>query len=199
MGEPRIAFEGRGFEIVLELAARRAPRTAAYFLALVEAGAYDGTTIYRSTSLGDPEGPRLVQGGPLGAVLSPQAGAPRPAPPRFPLLPDFETTTESGLTHVAGTLSLARDLFDTGHAISEFFLCLGAFPALDAGGRSEPDERGFPAFGSVVEGLDHVAAIATRETGGEAAIARLQGEILTHPVSIRRAAVLSRSATDLDR
>ena len=63
---------------------------------------------------GAPTGPRLVQGGPLARLFAPEGEILGPEPRRFDLLPDFETTADSGLRHTQGTVSLARDLLDTG-------------------------------------------------------------------------------------
>lgn len=103
-----VRLELEGGEVLLEVFEERAPKAAGYFLRLVDAGAYDGTTIYRSTRLGSANGPRLVQGGPLGSVLAPSPDRPAELGARAELLPDFETTNDSGLLHDTGTLSLAR-------------------------------------------------------------------------------------------
>ncbi len=176
-------------EVVVEVLEDAAPRAAGFFLDHVEKGTYDGCRIYRSTQLGVAEGPRLLQGGPLASVLAPSAepaAAPVVEPPAIEL---FETTEESGLRHLTGTLSLARDLLGTGDAIAEWFICLGAFPQLDAGGRSEPDARGFPALGHTTAGLDILGAFARRPTDGRTPVDRLRGEILSEPIPILRAFV----------
>ena len=64
---------------------------------------------------------------------------------------------------------------------------LGDFPQLDFGGRSQPDELGFPAFGEVVIGLDIAEKIAESETAGEVRIGMLEGQILTRAVAITAA------------
>ena len=189
MRDASVVIETSAGEIAVDVFAQTAPRTSSYFLGLVSDGAYDGSTLYRSTTLGVENGPRLVQGGPLARVFAPGGPVVGPAPKRFDLLPDFETTADTGLRHTAGTLSLARDLASTGHAIPEFFVCLGDFPQLDAGGRSEPDERGFPAFGQVTRGLALVEDIAGRATGGSSSIERLEGEVLSSQVRIPRIAL----------
>lgn len=182
----QVVLDTTAGEIALEVLEGLAPQTAAYFLRHVDAGAYDGMSFYRSTTLGVSDGPKLIQGGMLGDVLTTSApGSGRQGRPE--LLHDIETTEQTGLTHQRGTVSLARDLFGTGFALPEFFLCLGAFPQLDLGGRTEPDDRGFPAFGEVIRGLDHVEHIARMETRGATPVAHLAGEILTTPVEIRRA------------
>ena len=68
-----------------------------------------------------------------------------------------ETTKETGLKHLDGTLSMAR--MEPGTASTEFFICIGDQPELDFGGRRNPDGQGFAAFGKVVEGMDVVRKI----------------------------------------
>ena len=106
---------------MIDVFASRAPRTANYFQGLVSNGAYDGSTFYRSTTLGVPDGPRLVQGGPLARLFAPDGPVDPPKPKRLDLLPEFETIADTGLRHAAGIFSMARDLFDTGRVIPEFF------------------------------------------------------------------------------
>ena len=107
--------------------------------------------------------------------------------PAVDMLETVASTSATGLAHVRGTVSLARDLFSTGHVLPELFICLDDYPELDAGGRTEPDALGFPAFGSVTTGLHVVASIAAMETNGASAVERLAGEVLTKPIAILRA------------
>lgn len=186
MSDHTVVIEIESGEIVLDVFQNRAPQAANYFLGLVARGAYDGSTFYRSTTLGITDGPRLVQAGPLGGVLAPDDSAATSTTKRPELLPSFESTVDSGLAHTSGTLSMARDLLDTGQVIPEFFLCLGPFPQLDAGGRHEPDERGFPAIGRIVRGLNLVEDIASSATGGRTPVPMLDGEILSKQVRIHR-------------
>ncbi len=170
-------------DIVITVHATAAPTAAAYVLGLLDAGVYDGTSFYRTTRLGSDSREPLIQGGPLAPFLT---GA-TTEPPTLAMLEDFEPTTSTGLAHVQGIVSLGRDLPATGHVIPDLFVCLDAYPELDVDGRTEPDTRGFPAFGTVAAGLEVVVAIAERETGGANPYALLEGEILTHPVTINRA------------
>ena len=71
---------------------------------------------------------------------------------------------------------MARDGPDT--ATSDFFICLGAQPELDFGGKRNPDGQGFAAFGHVVRGLDVVRAIQKSPA---------EGQSLKPPVKILRA------------
>ena len=102
-------------------------------------------------------------------------------------LPEFDTTDDSGITHGNGTVSLARNILASGDGIPEFFICTGDSPVFDVNGRTEPDTRGFPAFGKVIEGMDVVEKIAARETDGISKTDAVKGQILTAPVPIEKA------------
>ena len=69
----------------------------------------------------------------------------------------LERTSKTGLRHVDGTISMARDGPET--ATSEFFICIGDQPELDFGGRRNPDGQGFAAFGRVTAGMEVVRRI----------------------------------------
>ncbi len=147
---PRVAMETRFGTIVVALDSQRAPGTTANFLRYVEAGLYDGATFYRTVTLDNqPDNDVLIeviQGG-LGPDDDERAFEPIA----------MESTLETGLLHLDGTLSMARD--DPDSASSEFFICIGDQPELDRGGRRNPDGFGFAAFGRVVTGMDVVRAI----------------------------------------
>ena len=66
-----------------------------------------------------------------------------------------ETTGMTGLRHRRGTVSLAR--FAPGAVYHSLFVCMRDEPGLDEGGSRQPDGQGFAAFGSVVEGFEHLA------------------------------------------
>jgi len=83
---------------------------------------------------------------------------------RFPAIP-LERTSDTGLHHVNGTVSMARVGPDTG--TYEFFICVGDQPALDFGGARNPDGQGFAAFGQVVRGLDVVRQIQQAPADGQ--------------------------------
>jgi peptidyl-prolyl cis-trans isomerase A (cyclophilin A) len=69
----------------------------------------------------------------------------------------LERTSLTGLSHVDGAISMARDGADT--ATTSFFLCIGDQKELDFGGKRNPDGQGFAAFGRVVRGMDVVRKI----------------------------------------
>ncbi|MBH9552653.1 peptidylprolyl isomerase [Inhella gelatinilytica] len=146
-----------------------APLTVANFLAYVEAKALDGASVYRIvTRKNQPAGPPQIE------VVQWGINAP---PGRRPLRPPVahESTQQTGLRHLDGTLSMAR--LAVGSASSEFFICVGDQPELDYGGRRQPDGQGFAAFGRVVQGMEVVRALHAR--GGAE-------QFLPQPLLVRR-------------
>jgi peptidyl-prolyl cis-trans isomerase A (cyclophilin A) len=84
-----------------------------------------------------------------------QGGADDKRPGYAPIA--LERTSVTGVRHVQGAISMARDGPDT--ATSEFFICVGDQRELDFGGRRNPDGQGFAAFGKVIGGMDVVRRI----------------------------------------
>ena len=170
--------------IELELYPDRAPLTVANFLSYVDAGYYNGAQFYRVVRMDNqPRSPvkiEVIQGG-LGVASYEDD--------REPELPPVahETTDQTGLRHVDGTLSMAR--LAPGSATSEFFICIGEQPSLDFGGDRNPDGQGFAAFGQVTSGMDVVRAI--QQLGSEAQVpqerAAIRGQVLDKPVIIELA------------
>jgi len=169
----RLRTDRGAIELLVDTA--RAPRTAANFLRYVEAGRYDRGAFHRTVRPDNQPGQavkiEVVQAGPA-------AGRPDFEPIAL------ERTSVTGLRHRDGTLSMARDGPDT--ATSDFFICIGDQPALDFGGRRNPDGQGFAAFGRVVRGMDVVRAIQA---------APADGQHLAPPVRILSAEVLPAEAT----
>ena len=156
--------------IVIDLRADAAPLTTGNFLRYVDLKRYDGSKIYRTVRVkGYPE---------LGVV---QGGA-RFIPDK-PIKPvAHEPTSQTGLRHKDGTVSLARGAPGTG--TSDFFICLGDTPAFDADPSAPGDNLGFAAFGQVVEGMDIVRRIHAMPTSDKAEVASMRGEMLEPPVPI---------------
>lgn len=137
----RVILETSAGSILVETDPR-APITAANFLRYVDEGRFNGTDFYRGMVLGTGTG--VVQGGTANApdrILPPIA---------------HEPTSQTGLRHVDGALSMAR--FDPGTADGDFFIIVGNLPGFDAG-RAAPGDPGFAVFGRVIEGMDVVRAI----------------------------------------
>ncbi len=145
---PRIVIYTPMGEIEAELDTLAAPLTALHFLQLVEDARLDGGSFYRVVRLDNqPQSPvkiEVIQGGLRGGAA------------KIPSIA-HETTAQSGLTHLRGTLSMARA--EVGSASSEFFICVEDTPSLDFGGARNPDGQGFAAFGSVVKGMELVEQI----------------------------------------
>ncbi len=144
-------------DIFAELYEDKAPVTAGNFLRYVEDHAYDGaSTFYRVVRPDNqPDSPvkiEVIQGGLRKADGSPAQDYGRIA---------HETTRETGLRHLDGTLSMAR--MEPGSATSEFFICIGPQEELDYYGRRNPDRQGFAAFGRVTEGMEIVRKIQQGE------------------------------------
>src|ERR1019366_6769175 len=53
----------------------------------------------------------------------------------------FESTTQTGIRHRDGTVSMARDTAPN-TATTNFFICIGDQPSLDDGGHRSADHRG---------------------------------------------------------
>jgi peptidyl-prolyl cis-trans isomerase A (cyclophilin A) len=158
--------------IVIALYPDRAPITVANFLAYADKGLMKGGTFYRTVSPKNDNNPatiNVIQGGlgDEGERLPPIA---------------HETTKVTGIRHTDGVISMARD--GPGSATSEFFICLGANPALDYGGARNKDGQGFAAFGEVVQGLDVVRAIHSAPTITRSDDPYMKGQMIEKPVKI---------------
>lgn len=160
--------------VEVELYADKAPVTVANFLKYVAAGRYAGGQFHRTVTLHPDNQPNKKV-----KIEVIQAGVnPAYAEKNFPPIP-LERTRDTGLKHLDGTISMARDGPDT--ATSDFFVCIGDQPELDFAGRRNSDGQGFAAFGRVSRGLDIVKKIQT---------AAAAGQKLTPPILIERIEVL---------
>lgn len=144
-------------DIIIELYADKAPITTANFLQYVDSEKLNGAAcFYRVVRPNNqPNNPikiEVIQGGFATDSLI----------EKKQLLPiQHESTKETGILHLNGTISMAR--LDPGTASSEFFICIGDQPELDFGGKRNPDGQGFAAFGRVIEGMDVVRKIQQLE------------------------------------
>ncbi|HUF47537.1 MAG TPA: FAD:protein FMN transferase [Vicinamibacterales bacterium] len=159
-------------EIDVAVNLERAPLTSTNFLRYVEAGLYTNGRFHRATrsdnytpSLPNRPMMELIQGG-----IDPA----RRAESWPPIM--IERTRDTGLRHVAGTVSMARGAPDS--ATSDFFILLDDQPSLDFEGLRFDDGQGAAAFGRVVHGLEVVRAIQQQP---------VQEQRLTPPIAILRA------------
>ena len=156
--------------VVLEVAGDKAPITTANFLRYVEDRLYDRSKIYRALKAPGAPDVGLIQGG---ARID-------PAHPHRPIA--HESTTQTGLSHKDGTISLARRA--PGTATSDFFICVGDALGYDANPSAPGDNLGFAAFGHVVEGMDVARAILALPTSPTAGPPGMVGQMLDPPVPI---------------
>jgi len=158
-----------------------APITTTNFLAYVDEGLYDGGKFHRTVRLDNQSNANLkdeaigkgidpgadktqlpndsiaievIQGG-VNPEREDELGKPIP----------LERTSETGLSHVDGTISMARLTPDS--AVADFFICINDQPSLDFGGMRNPDGQGFAAFGHVIEGMDVVRTIQEQPSDGQ--------------------------------
>jgi len=172
---PVVAFETDKGTIEVEVDAVHAPITAANFLRYVDAKFFDGGLINRAVR---PD--NTVRHDIEIQVVQFQTDAAREKE-EFPPIP-LERTSVTGLTHVNGTVSMARGGPDT--ATGSFAIVIGDQPSMDFGGRRNPDGQGFAAFGHVVRGMDVVKAIQASPTGQTGPYGT---ESLTPPIKILKA------------
>ena len=149
---PRVVIETPLGDITAVIESEYAPQTSRQFLKNVDNEVYASGrgSFYRVVRLDNqPINPikiEVIQGG-----IDRETGD---------LSTDFiphENTRDSGIRHRNGTLSMARE--DPGSANTEFFICIGAQPELDFGGKRNPDGEGFAAFGQITSGMKIVRQI----------------------------------------
>jgi peptidyl-prolyl cis-trans isomerase A (cyclophilin A) len=170
----KVALETGAGRIVVEVDKGRAPVTAANFLRYVDSGRFNNESFYRAMPYGEGEG--LIQGG----ITSDAAKL-------YPPIA-HEPTSQTGLKHVAGTLSVARGA--PGTARADFFILTTDIPGFDADPGRDGDNAGYAAFGQVVEGMDVVRKIFASPlspTKGEGA---MKGQMLDPVVRITKASRL---------
>ena len=163
---PRVAIRTSEGTIVVALETKRAPITAANFLHYVDAHRFDGTTFYRAARAQSNPRRGLIQG-----------GVDHDMPKTFFAI-KHEPTTLTGLRHVDGTLSMARN--DPGTAMGDFFITIGPAQGLDAA----PGYPGYAAFGHVVSGMDVAKRILAKPTWPGGYSFDTMGQSIRKPVTI---------------
>jgi len=146
-------------EIELKLDANAAPKTVANFLHYVHEGLYSDGKFHRTVTMANqPDNKVKIE------VIQAQADPSREKefPPPIPL----ERTNATGIKHLDGTISMARETDpDTGQ--DHFFICVGEQPELDYAGRRDKTGQGYAAFGSVTKGMDVVRKIHASSAAGQ--------------------------------
>ena len=146
-------------DIVLELDAKKAPKSVANFVEYVKAGHYNGTIFHRVISN------FMVQGGGMTADMKEKAT-------RAPIALE----SGNGLDNERGTLAMARTS-DPGSATAQFFINVKDNAFLNKA--QSRDGNGYAVFGKVVQGMDVVDKIRATPTGA--------GDVPLSPVIIKTA------------
>jgi peptidyl-prolyl cis-trans isomerase A (cyclophilin A) len=153
---PKVNIATELGDITIELYPDKAPVTVANFLRYVDEDLFGDARFYRTVTMDNqPDNDvkiEVIQGGLFtdDYILPPI---------------QHETTLMTGLKHLNGTVSMAR--VEPGTASSEIFICIGNQPALDFGGKRNPDGQGFAAFGRVISGMDVVRKIHALPESGQ--------------------------------
>ncbi|MGK6355839.1 peptidylprolyl isomerase [Sphingomonas sp. DT-207] len=166
---PRVALETTAGRIVVEVYADKAPVTAKNFLRYVDAKRLDGISFYRVVKVQDRFG--FVQFGVQNA----------PAKIYPPI--KHEPTSETGIKHLEGTLSMPRLAPRT--ARGEFTISVGDQPSFDADPTRPGDNLGYAAFARVVEGMDVVLKVFDAPLSPTKTLqGSFKGEVPAAPVKI---------------
>lgn len=123
-------------DIVIELDAEKAPKSAANFVQYVKAGHFDGTIFHRVIPS------FMVQGGGMKPDMTQKTT-------RAPIVLE----SKNGLRNVRGSVAMART-GDPNSATSQFFVNVVDNAFLDAD--NARDGNGYAVFGKVIDGMDVV-------------------------------------------
>jgi peptidyl-prolyl cis-trans isomerase A (cyclophilin A) len=161
--------------IVVELDHKHAPLTVENFMRYVDSGRYNGMTFYRAMHLNwgaEPNG--VLQGG-LNQF-----------PQRLMKPVAHEPTTVTGLTHKAGTLSMARNA--PGTAMADFSILLSDLPSFNANpnGADAEARAGYAAFGHVVSGMDVVRRIYDAPRSATKGEGFMKGQMLDPQIKVTK-------------
>lgn len=165
-GLVRLRMETSLGAIVVDVDVRHAPITAKNFIAYADEHRFDGASFYRAAPSKTDPARGFVQGG-----INHDA-----TKAKWPI--EHEPTTVTGLHHVDGTLSMARN--DPGTAAGDFTICVGDQRFLDA----RPGFPGYAAFGHVVTGMDVVRRMLPLPKWPGGFSRETMGQILRSPVRI---------------
>ncbi len=152
-------------DIVVEVDAEKAPKSAANFVQYVKGKHYDGTIFHRVINN------FMIQGGGFTPDMSqkPTRGA-------------IPIESNNGLKNVQYTLAMARTM-DPNSATAQFFINVGDNAFLDYPGR---DGAGYTVFGKVVSGNEVVDKIKLVPTGNSGPFQNVP----TEPVLIKSATLV---------
>jgi len=169
----RVSIETSIGVLAAELETEAAPITACNFLGYARAGFYDGGQFFRTV-----RSDVLVNYNTPIDVIQAEAREGEEFDAFGPIV--LERTSQTGLHHRAGALSMARWGPDT--ATSSFFIVVLDSPLLDFGHARHPksDGQGFAVFGYVVDGMEYVRDIHLLPAEQE----RLQTPVVIQTVTV---------------
>ncbi len=177
----RVAMVTELGTITLDLDNKHAPLTTRNFVTYAEQRRFDGIAFYRAMRLSWGDQPNgLIQTGTRGD-------------PRRELPPiAHEPTSQTGVLHKAGAISMAR--WAPGTAKGDFSILLSDMPGLDADPASANPElqAGYAAFGYVSSGMDVVRRIWDQPLSATAGEGVMKGQMMEKPVkvlTVRRVAI----------
>ncbi len=161
-----VRLETSAGPIVIQLDHRRAPVTAGNFLLYAVEKRFDNSFFYRAAR--NKRNPKngLVQGGINHRVVR----------ARLPIA--HEPTSKTGLRHLDGSVSMARNA--PGTAMGDFFITVGPAPYLDA----RPGSVGYAVFGKVVSGMDLVRRMLAAPTYPGGRTPTTKGQTIINPIRI---------------
>ena len=143
--QTRVKLETSSGEIILVLDAKSAPHTVANFLTYVRSGHYNGTIFHRVIP------GFMIQGGGMAADMREK-----------PTLAPIRNEADNGLTHLPGTIAMARTM-DPHSATAQFFINTVNNDFLNHKSKTTQG-WGYCVFGKVVAGMDAVNAISKQPT-----------------------------------
>lgn len=166
-GFVRVRLETTKGDVIIAVDERHAPITATNFLKYVDDGRLDGTSFFRASR--NKANPKVgfIEGGIGTDARRSLLGIP------------LEPTSKTGLHHVDGAISMARNGLDS--ATGNFSIFVGAAPGYDA----RPGAPGYAVFARVVSGMDTVKAILAAPSGAGEGV--MKGQMILAPVIIKRA------------
>jgi hypothetical protein len=143
--KPQVLLKTSAGDVTLELDPVAAPITVNNFLAYVKSGYYESTLFHRVIA------GFAVQGGGYTTGLVKKPGQ----------LAQITLESNKGLSNLRGTVAMARTSVPNS-AASEFFVNVVTNTFLDYQSAASP---GYAVFGTVIQGLDVIDAIAVKPTG----------------------------------
>ena len=158
--------------IEIDLDGKHAPISTANFLHYVDTKHFDGIVFYRAM--------HLAWGTPPNGLI--QAGVRDTRLLYAPIA--HEPTSQTGLSHTVGAISMARNA--PGSATADFSILLSDMTGLDADPKAtNPDlALGYAVFGHVVSGMDVARKIFDAPLSSTMGEGIMRGQMLSEPVKV---------------